>query len=157
MRGGIGTYSYDCAKTVTTREDGMIERNNRSLWSKATALLEHGHKENATIERREEPFQSGGSNYGMCALQPAIDIAQLKNLDWIAGRQRESLRQSWESGKNTRGLEPRDQSCKSHGPSADLRFLSEANQKREHAEQLLTKNVASKILPEAIKWDDARY
>lgn len=87
--GDVAAWSFCQDKIMTTGgEGGMITTNDRSLWSRAWSLKDHGKSYEAVYERDHAPgfrwlHESFGTNARMLEMQAVIGRIQLKRMpEW---------------------------------------------------------------------------
>ena len=86
--GDMGIFSFDCYKTLTTGEGGMVITNNKKLYLRSEWYSDHGHDHK--VGRALEGRTILGFNYRMNELQGAVGLAQLRKLDYIVAEQRKN-------------------------------------------------------------------
>jgi len=74
---GLGTYSFQATKTITTGEGGMVVTDDEALVRKMMLFRSHG-----VLERRYW-HELPGHNFRLTNLQAALGCAQLERLDSI--------------------------------------------------------------------------
>lgn len=80
--GMVGCFSFFANKILTTGEGGMVTTNDSELYLRMKKFRDHG---------KDEGYHHSlvGYNYRMTALQAAVGLAQLEEIDWILERRRE--------------------------------------------------------------------
>lgn len=155
--GNIGTYSFDGGKTVICGEGGMIVTNDHNEFIKARAYHDHGHEYSTTVGRGVEDALCTGFNYRMSELQAAFALAQFKKLDTILERQKKNqvllLKQIQEIGFKFRIIPD---------PQGDIGdsivfFLDTTEQAQYFVKRMAEEGLATKNLPDAIKWHFAKH
>lgn len=151
--GRMGTYSFDFAKTMTTGEGGMVVFNNEEDYKLAAAWHDHGHENNPAVPRWEDTRSGSGFNYRLSELQGAIGIAQLKKLTTIVDAQRKNRQKMFEQIQDIPGVVCRTVPEGSYETADALVFsVANADLALKCRQQLLLKNISTKILPEATTW-----
>ncbi len=150
--GRMGTFSFDYAKSITTGEGGMILFNNKSDYRFAKEYHDHGHKNKKNTPRYKDGRSHPGFNYRMSEIQGAIGIEQLKKLDKIIKYQvtlAKSFKKKLKHKKIEFFIHP-----KNSFPTYDaFCFLVDSNSRAiKIRKNLINKNYATKILPEASSW-----
>lgn len=74
---GLGTYSFQATKTITTGEGGMVVTNDETLARKMALYRSHG------VHDRRYWHELPGHNFRLTNLQAALGCAQLERLDSI--------------------------------------------------------------------------
>lgn len=155
--GDIGTYSFDGGKTVICGEGGMVVTNDHSKFITARAYHDHGHEYSTTLGRGVESALCTGFNYRMSELQAAFALAQFKKLDTILERQKKNqillMEQIKEIGFQFRTIPD---------PQGDIGdsivfFLNTREEAKYFAKRMAQEGLATKNLPDAIKWHFAKH
>jgi 8-amino-3,8-dideoxy-alpha-D-manno-octulosonate transaminase len=155
--GDIGTYSFDGGKTVICGEGGMVVTNDHTKFITARAYHDHGHEYSTTLGRGVEGALCTGFNYRMSELQAAFALAQFKKLDTILERQKKNqivlLEQIQEIGFQFRTIPD---------PQGDIGdsivfFLDTREQAQYFVKRMAEEGLATKNLPDAIKWHFAKH
>lgn len=155
--GDIGAFSTDAGKTLNTGEGGMVLTNNEQLYINARAYHDHGHEYSKEKGRAEESALSSGFNYRMTEIHAAIGLEQLKKLEFILNQQRENKSKLLNGLKDT-GLVFR----RSVDPDGDIGdtlvfYLPDRERTTVFLNELSTKGIGTKNLPDAIRWHFAKY
>lgn len=154
--GRMGTFSFDYAKSITTGEGGMIVFNNKSDYIFAKEYHDHGHKNKRNIPRYKDGRTRPGFNYRMSEIQGAIGIEQLKKLDKIIKYQKilaEMFKKRLKNKKIEFFIHPKD----SYPTYDAFCFLVDSRSRAiKIRKNLIKKNYATKILPEASTWHFAK-
>ena len=150
--GRMGTYSFDYAKSITTGEGGMIVFNKKSDYLFAKEYHDHGHKNKKNTPRYKDGRNHPGFNYRMSEIQGAIGIEQLKKLNKIIRYQvklANMFKKKLKHKKIELFIHP-----KNSFPSYDaFCFLVDSKSRAiKIRKNLIKKNYATKILPEASSW-----
>lgn len=87
--GHMGCFSFDAVKTVTCGEGGAVITDDSELYRLADAYADHGH-DHIGDNRGLEGHPIMGMNYRISELNAAVGLAQLRKLDSILARQRET-------------------------------------------------------------------
>lgn len=155
--GDIGTYSFDGGKTVICGEGGMVVTKDHNTFIQARAYHDHGHEYSTTVGRGIENALCTGFNYRMSELQAAFALAQFKKLDTILERQKKNqillLEQIQEIGFQFRSIPD---------PQGDIGdsivfFLNTIEQAKYFVKRMAEEGLATKNLPDAIKWHFAKH
>jgi 8-amino-3,8-dideoxy-alpha-D-manno-octulosonate transaminase len=151
--GDAGTFSFDFAKTMTTGEGGMVVFRDAAMAARARAWHDHGHENNPALPRWEDSRSGSGFNYRMTELQGAVGLAQLAKLDRVVAGQQASKTAMRAAIADLPGLEFRARPDNSYETADALVFYVRDNATaRACRERLLSANLGTKILPEAITW-----
>lgn len=150
--GDIGTFSFDFAKTMTTGEGGMVIFKNKKLFNKAAAWHDHGHENNPKLPRWEDSRSSSGFNYRMNELQGAVGIAQLKKLDKVVKGQRKSAKKILSILKKYPLTLRKSPKGSKETFDSLVFFVSNPKLAIRCRNQLLSRGIGTKILPEALTW-----
>jgi len=150
--GTVSCFSFDHAKLITTGEGGMVITKDEGIYARAAAWHDHGHENTPGVPRWKDNRRSSGFNFRMTEIQAAIGIAQLKKFKTIISFQRDTVR----------SLEPKLMANKSISmisrsncfPSFDALIVrvESAESASSIRDFLLSQNVGTKILPEALSW-----
>lgn len=155
--GDIGTYSFDGGKTVICGEGGMVVTNDDNKFVTARAYHDHGHEYSTTVGRGREDALCTGFNYRMSELQAAFALAQFKKLDMILERQKKNqillLELIKDIGSEFRTIPD---------PEGDIGdsivfFLDTSEQAEYFVKRMAEEGLATKNLPDAIKWHFAKH
>lgn len=95
---GLGTYSFQATKTVTTGEGGMVITNDATLAQKMALYRSHG------VSVRRYWHELPGHNFRLTNLQAALGCAQLARLDSIIRERKRVHRTYTEELKDVGGL-----------------------------------------------------
>jgi perosamine synthetase len=87
---GLGTYSFQATKTITTGEGGMVVTNNAELARKMALYRSHG------VAVRRYWHELPGHNFRLTNLQAALGCAQLERLPSIVP-ERQRVHRSYSS------------------------------------------------------------
>jgi len=87
--GRMGCFSFDYVKTVTCGEGGAVITNDSELYDTAQAFADHGH-DHLGADRGQDQHPILGYNYRISELNAAVGVAQLRKLDEILSKQRDS-------------------------------------------------------------------
>ena len=108
--GNIGCWSFCQDKIMTTGgEGGMVNTNDKSLWSKMWSYKDHGKSYEAVYQRKHpDGFrwvnESFGTNWRMTEMQGAIGRIQLKRMqNWHTNRIA-NANKIWDTAKKCKGL-----------------------------------------------------
>ncbi len=155
--GDMGTYSFDAGKTVICGEGGVVVTNNKEKYIKARAYHDHGHEYSDVLGRGVEAALCTGFNYRMSELQAAFALAQFKKLDIILERQKNNQQALLKNIKDI-GFEFRT-IPDSEGDIGDsiVFFLETKEQADYFVKRMAEEGLATKNLPDAIKWHFAKY
>ena len=151
--GDVGAFSFDFAKTITTGEGGMTIFKSEEIFNKAAAWHDHGHENNPKFPRWEDTRSGSGFNFRMMELQGAVGLAQLNKLDFVIKKQRYNSDLIWRYISDITEIEKRKEPKDSISTSDALIFKAPSAKKAiAIREELLSKGISTKILPEAISW-----
>lgn len=151
--GSIGTFSFDFAKTMTTGEGGMLVFNDKKLFDNASAWHDHGHENNPLYPRWEDTRKKSGFNFRMTELQGAVGIAQLKKLSNVIKSQRKNKMAIQNELKEIKNIEFRHLPKNSYETADALIFFTKDKSTAVNCrDELVKKNLNTKILPEAYTW-----
>ena len=155
--GDIGTYSFDGGKTVICGEGGLVVTNDESKYITARAYHDHGHEYSTTKGRGVEDALCTGFNYRMSELQAAFGLAQFKKLDYILESQKEN-QIKLKNAISDIGFEFRTIPDE-EGDIGDsiVFYLDTKEQAQSFAEKMGKVGLATKNLPDAIKWHFAKH
>lgn len=155
--GDIGTYSFDGGKTVICGEGGMVVTNNKELFIKSRAYHDHGHEYSDTLGRGIEAALCTGFNYRMSELQAAFGLAQFKKLSLILTKQKNNQQRLLSLIKDI-GFEFRH-IVDEQGDIGDsiVFFLDSKAQAQQFVQKMDEEKLATKNLPDAIKWHFAKH
>lgn len=150
--GSVSCFSFDHAKLITTGEGGMVITKDKEIYARAAAWHDHGHENTPGLPRWRDNRRSSGFNFRMTEIQAAIGIAQLKKFTTIISFQRETFK----------SIELKLRKNKSIGiisrpncfPSFDALIIGLESAEAAHKMRdfLLSQNIGTKILPEALSW-----
>ena len=87
--GSMGCFSFDYVKTITCGEGGAVITNDKNLYTTAQAFADHGH-DHLGADRGKDAHPVLGYNYRISELNAAVGLAQLRKLDQILEKQRQS-------------------------------------------------------------------
>lgn len=87
--GRMGCFSFDFAKVITMGEGGAVVTDDDLLAQKADGYVDHGH-DHVGSDRGAESHPFMGMNYRVNELASAIGLAQLRKLDSIVARQKQT-------------------------------------------------------------------
>jgi len=87
--GKAGCFSFDPVKTVTCGEGGAIVTDDSTVYTHADAFTDHGHDHKGD-DRGLEAHLILGTNYRISELNAAVGIAQLRKLDMMIAKQRQT-------------------------------------------------------------------
>jgi len=87
--GKAGVFSFDPVKTVTCGEGGAIVTDDSTVYTNADAFTDHGHDHKGD-DRGMEAHLILGANYRISELNAAVGIAQLRKLDMMLAKQRQT-------------------------------------------------------------------
>jgi 8-amino-3,8-dideoxy-alpha-D-manno-octulosonate transaminase len=87
--GSMGCFSFDSVKTITCGEGGAVVTGHADLYRLAHQFSDHGH-DHAQADRGAEGHPVLGMNCRISELNAAVGLAQLRKLDGILARQRET-------------------------------------------------------------------
>ena len=87
--GRMGCFSFDFAKVITMGEGGAVVTDDDLLAKKADGYVDHGH-DHVGSDRGAEIHPFMGMNYRVNELASAIGLAQLRKLDSIVARQKQT-------------------------------------------------------------------
>jgi 8-amino-3,8-dideoxy-alpha-D-manno-octulosonate transaminase len=87
--GQAGCFSFDPVKTITCGEGGAVVTNDDKTYELLHALADHGH-DHIGNDRGAEEHPIMGFNYRISELNAAVGLAQLRKLDEILTRQRQT-------------------------------------------------------------------
>jgi 8-amino-3,8-dideoxy-alpha-D-manno-octulosonate transaminase len=87
--GAMGCFSFDYVKTITCGEGGAVITNDDKLYTNAQAFADHGH-DHLGADRGQDQHPIMGYNYRISELNAAVGLAQLRKLDQILEKQRNS-------------------------------------------------------------------
>ena len=155
--GDVGTYSFDGGKTVICGEGGMVVTNNKEIFVTARAYHDHGHEYSTTKGRGVEEALCTGFNYRMSELQGAFALAQFKKLDYILESQKANQKKLKDAiadiGFEFRTIPDID------GDIGDsiVFYLDSKEDASKFAKKMAKEGLATKNLPDAIKWHFAKY
>ncbi|MBI3044305.1 MAG: DegT/DnrJ/EryC1/StrS family aminotransferase [Betaproteobacteria bacterium] len=85
---GLGTYSFQATKTITTGEGGMVVTDDDALAKKLALYRSHG------VSGRRYWHELPGHNFRLTNLQAALGCAQLERLDSIV-RERKRIHRTY--------------------------------------------------------------
>jgi len=155
--GDIGTYSFDGGKTVICGEGGMVVTNDDNKFVTARAYHDHGHEYSPTVGRGREDALCTGFNYRMSELQAAFALAQFKKLDMILERQKKNQILLLELIKDI-GFEFRTIPDPEGDIGDSIVFFLDTNEQAEYfVKRMAEEGLATKNLPDAIKWHFAKH
>jgi len=155
--GDVGTYSFDGGKTVICGEGGMVVTNDKEIFVTARAYHDHGHEYSTTKGRGVEEALCTGFNYRMSELQGAFALAQFKKLDYILESQKANQKKLKDAiadiGFEFRTIPDID------GDIGDsiVFYLDSKEDASKFAKKMAKEGLATKNLPDAIKWHFAKY
>mgnify|MGYP000330115030 CR=1 FL=1 len=150
--GRMGTFSFDYAKSITTGEGGMIVFNKKSDYVFAKEYHDHGHKNKKNIPRYKDGRNHPGFNYRMSEIQGAIGIEQLKKLNKIIKYQ-VTLANMFKERLKHEKIEFFTHPKNSFPTYDAFCFLVDSRSRAiKIRKNLIKKNYATKILPEASSW-----
>ena len=76
--GGIGTFSFQATKTITTGEGGMVITSDENLYDRMALYRSHG------MRRKKYYWHDlAGHNFRLTNLQAALGVAQMEKLEEI--------------------------------------------------------------------------
>jgi 8-amino-3,8-dideoxy-alpha-D-manno-octulosonate transaminase len=151
--GLVGIYSTDLGKIITTGEGGFVVTNDEAVYLKAREYSDHGHEQNPNVPRGEDTRTTWGFNYKATELQGAVGLAQLKKLDYILEQQKKNKKRLKDGLKGLAGIEFRELPDSSGDASDTLIFYVESCELALRlAQNLKTKGVGTKNLPDAMDW-----
>tara|TARA_B110000971_G_C19966964_1_gene480704 strand:+ start:204 stop:1349 length:1146 start_codon:yes stop_codon:yes gene_type:complete len=154
--GRMGTFSFDYAKSITTGEGGMIVFNKKSDYFFAKEYHDHGHRNKKNTPRYKDGRSRPGFNYRMSEIQGAIGIEQLKKLDKII-RYQITLAKMFKINLKHKKIEFFIHPKNSHPTYDAFCFLVDSRSRAiKIRKNLIKKNYATKILPEASSWHFAK-
>ena len=157
-QGDVGAFSFDCGKTITTGESGMITTNDESIFKLAREYHDHGHESNPAFPRGRDTRRIHGFNYRMTELQAAVGLAQLPKLDRIVSRNREVYAIFAQSLKDIEGLVLRHIPPQCEPLSDCLIFeLPSIELAQKFVQRLAEAKLGTKNLPDAFEWHFAGY
>ncbi|MBF0450587.1 MAG: DegT/DnrJ/EryC1/StrS family aminotransferase [Candidatus Magnetomorum sp.] len=87
--GSMGCFSFDYVKTITCGEGGGVITNDEQLYTAAHAFADHGH-DHLGADRGQDKHPILGYNFRISELNAAVGLAQLRKLDLILEKQRQS-------------------------------------------------------------------
>jgi len=95
---GLGTYSFQATKTITTGEGGMVVTDDEALARNMALYRSHG------VSRRRYWHELPGHNFRLTNLQAALGCAQIERLDSIS-KERKRVHRSYTAAlKDVPGL-----------------------------------------------------
>jgi dTDP-4-amino-4,6-dideoxygalactose transaminase len=101
--GDVGTYSFNVFKTITSGDGGMIATNNEDLYKRAFAIHDQGH-----LPLRQGVEQGSrtviGLDFRMTELSAAVLLVQLKKLENIKAKLKESKKRFKDGIKDLNGV-----------------------------------------------------
>ncbi len=155
--GDMGTYSFDGGKTVICGEGGMVVANDKNKYVTARAYHDHGHEYSTTKGRGVENALCTGFNYRMSELQAAFALAQFKKLDYILKSQKVNQIKLKNAIADI-GFEFRTiPDVEGDIGDSIVFYLDTKEQAYKFAQKMGEKGLATKNLPDAIKWHFAKY
>ena len=104
--GKVGCFSFDPVKTLTCGEGGAVITDDPDVYDTLHSFADHGH-DHVGSDRGAEGHPTIGLNYRISELNAAVGLAQLRKLDSILGRQRQSKTILREALATVPGLELR--------------------------------------------------
>ncbi len=87
--GKAGCFSFDPVKTVTCGEGGAIVTDDNTVYTYADAFTDHGHDHKGN-DRGLEAHLILGTNFRISELNAAVGLAQLRKLDMMLAKQRQT-------------------------------------------------------------------
>ncbi|KPA10875.1 glutamine--scyllo-inositol aminotransferase [Candidatus Magnetomorum sp. HK-1] len=87
--GSSGCFSFDYVKTITCGEGGAVITNDEKVYTTAQAFADHGH-DHLGADRGQDKHPILGYNFRISELNAAVGVAQLRKLDQILDKQRQS-------------------------------------------------------------------
>jgi len=155
--GDIGTYSFDGGKTVICGEGGMVVTNDDTKFVSARAYHDHGHEYSTIVGRGREDALCTGFNYRMSELQAAFALAQFKKLDMILERQKKNQILLLDLIKEI-GFEFRTIPDPEGDIGDSIVFFLDTDKHAEYfVKRMAEEGLATKNLPDAIKWHFAKH
>ncbi len=87
--GKAGCFSFDPVKTVTCGEGGAVVTDDTAVYTHADAFTDHGHDHKGD-DRGLEAHLILGTNFRISELNAAVGLAQLRKLDMMLDKQRQT-------------------------------------------------------------------
>ncbi len=87
--GKAGCFSFDPVKTVTCGEGGAVVTNDEAVYTHAETFTDHGHDHKGN-DRGLEAHLILGTNFRISELNAAVGLAQLRKLDIMLEKQRQT-------------------------------------------------------------------
>lgn len=153
---GVGIFSFDHGKMVSTGEGGLVLTDSADVARLAKSLHDHGHAYDPGVPRNLDSQLAPGFNFRMSELQAAVGIAQLRKLPAMLEQNR-ARAQALISGV-AGGLRTRSYSSDAR-PTDDTVMLVDLVPSVQQAviATLARFGLGTKNVPDALRWHFAGH